>query len=643
MIPKETIDRIIDAARVEEVVGDFVNLRRRGANMIGLCPFHDEKTPSFNVSPTKGIFKCFGCGKAGDSVTFVMEHEHLSFTEAIKFIGKKYGIEVEDKVLTSEEAAVELQREALYSVLQFAQQYYSDLMLTSDEGRSVGLGYFTDRGFDETTIKRFQLGYSSSARDAFVLHATSHGYKTDILEKAGLIAQSQGRHYDRFFGRVIFPILGLSGRVIAFAGRILVKSDTQAKYVNSPETEIYHKSSVLYGLFQARKGISTADNCYLVEGYTDVISLSQAGIENVVASSGTSLTVEQIRLIRRYTTNITILYDGDEAGIKASFRGIDMILEEGMNVKVLLFPGGDDPDSFVRKHRPKEVKTYITERAVDFIKFRTGLLLKEAKGDPIKLTALAKELLHSISLIPDPISRTYFIRQCSAEMGIDERTLTGQLAKILFARKKKQMQSNDLPEPLIPIAEEGLPERLTSIDKREHELIACLINYGSSTFTFTEAVNKYETVEHIISAAHYIINELGDAVHFEHPSHRSIYKEFADYAGRGETPSEQYLINHPDAEVRNMVIDVMAISYTISENWKKRKITVKDPSQKLYLYVRSVILSYKLKIVMGQLREIDEKLKTTIDIDEATLLVQIKMELGNTKNQISGELSRVIL
>jgi DNA primase len=403
LIPKFTIDKIIDAARVEDVIGDFITLKKRGSNLLGLCPFHGEKSPSFTVSPAKGIYKCFGCSKSGTAVNFIMDHESLSYPEALKYLANKYGIEVVEKEVTNEEKAQQNEKESLYIVMQYAQKYFTDLLLNDDLGRSIGLGYFTERGFSQATIDKFQLGYSSDERRKFSETAVKNSYKPEYLVKTGMSILSNNHVdgnpitvtdiFDRYTGRVMFPIHNITGKVIGFGGRILTNDKKQAKYINSPQTDIYDKSKTLYGLFQAKKTIIQEDTCFLVEGYTDVISMHQSGIENVVASSGTSLTVEQIKLIHRFTKNITILYDGDLAGIKASFRGIDLILEEGMNVRVLLFPDGDDPDSYSKKVTNDEFKAFIKSNSKDFIAFKTSLLYQEAENDPIKRAELIKDIV----------------------------------------------------------------------------------------------------------------------------------------------------------------------------------------------------------------------------------------------------------
>ena len=427
MIPKETVSQIIETARVDEVVGEYVSLKKRGANLLGLCPFHNEKTPSFTVSPAKGIYKCFGCGKAGSSVNFIMEHEHYTYPEALKYLARKYNIEIEEEELSAEQIQEANEKESLYIVTQFAASYFEEQLWKSENGRAIGLSYFKERGFHETTIEKFKLGFSPDEWEAFTKAALEKGYKLDFLEKTGLSIVKGEKQFDRFKGRVMFPIQNISGRVIGFGGRTLSADKKTAKYLNSPESEIYHKSKVLYGLNFAKKSIVENDNCYLVEGYTDVISFHQNEVENVVSSSGTSLTAEQIKLIKRYSSNITILFDGDAAGIKAAFRGIDMILEEGMNVKVIAFPEGEDPDSYAKSHSSEELKKFLKNNAVDFIRFKTTLLLEETTNDPIKRAGLIKEIVQSIALIPEPISRSVYLQECSKLLEIDEQSLLSEL------------------------------------------------------------------------------------------------------------------------------------------------------------------------------------------------------------------------
>ena len=431
MIDQLTIDRINEAAHIEDVVGDYVTLRKRGVNLLGLCPFHNEKTPSFTVSPAKGIFKCFGCGKGGNSVHFIMEHEQLSYVEALKYLARKYHIEVVEKEMTPEEEAARNDRESMLLVNEYAQKYFTNILHNHIDGKAVGLGYFRERGFRDDIIRKFQLGYCLDEKDGFTKDALKSGYKKEFLVKTGLTIEGENNYVaDRFRGRVMFPVHSLSGKVLAFGGRILKKDEKLAKYVNSPESEIYHKSNELYGIFFAKQAIVRHDRCYLVEGYTDVISMFQSGIENVVASSGTSLTPGQIRLIHRFTENVTVLYDGDPAGIKASIRGIDLLLEEGLNIKVLLLPDGDDPDSFARKNNASDFIRFVEENSVDFIRFKTSLLLNEVGNDPIKRAGLVQDIVRSIAIIPNQLIRSEYVKECSTLLDVNEQMLYHEIAKI---------------------------------------------------------------------------------------------------------------------------------------------------------------------------------------------------------------------
>lgn len=443
MIDQQTVDRILDAANIVEVVSDFVTLRRRGANYVGLCPFHDEKTPSFSVSPARGICKCFSCGKGGNSVHFIMEHEQVNFYEALKYLARKYNIEIQERQLTEEEQQRKTDRESMLIVNEFAQKFFATSLTENAEGRSIGMSYFRERGFGEDIIKKFGLGYSPDKRDALAQEAIRKGYKKEYLLKTGLCLESQqGSLYDRYKGRVIFPIHSISGKVIAFGGRILKKDEKAAKYVNSPESEVYHKSDVLYGIYHAKQAIVKNDSCYLVEGYTDVLSMHQAGIENVVASSGTSLTPGQIRLIHRFTNNITVLYDGDAAGIKASMRGIDLILQEGMNIKVVLLPDGDDPDSFSKKQSAADFTAYIRAHETDFIRFKANLLMEGAGNDPIKRATLIGEIVRSIAIIPDNILRTVYIQDCARLLSVDEKMLLREVNAIRRDKREQEIANN---------------------------------------------------------------------------------------------------------------------------------------------------------------------------------------------------------
>ena len=511
LISRDTIQTILETAQIDEVVGDFVSLKKRGVNYLGLCPFHNEKTPSFTVSPAKGIFKCFGCGKAGNSVNFIMEHEHFSYPEALKYLAKKYQIEIEEKEQTPEEIKLLNERETLLHITEFAQKHFTENLFESEEGKAIGLTYFKERGFFIETIRKFQLGYSPEKWDNFTETALKSGYKEENLIKTGLsIKKEDGSLYDRFRGRVIFPIHGLSGKVIGFTSRILSADTNKPKYVNSPESEIYNKSKTLYGIFFAKNAIVANDNCFLVEGNTDVISLFQGGIENVVASSGTSLTAEQIKLIKRYTYNITILYDGDKAGIKASIRGVDMILEEGMNVKVVIFPDGEDPDSYARNNSPSALKKYISESATDFIHFKVKLLADEAANDPIKKANLIKEIVSSISLIPDNITRSVYVKECHHLLDVSEQILINEVNKIL---KKKFKKETDTKEELLPEPDEFIQEKQVETDdlnseSQEYHIIELLFSYGNKEVTTGYLEEDEEKTEIKETVAKIIIDSL---------------------------------------------------------------------------------------------------------------------------------------
>jgi DNA primase len=658
LIPKDTIDKIFEAARVEEVVGDFITLKKRGANLLGLCPFHGEKSPSFTVSPVKGIYKCFGCGKSGNAVNFIMEHESMTYPEALKYLAKKYNIEIVEKEITPEERAVQNERESLYIVSSYAQKYFSDNLWDSDEGKSVGLSYFRDRGFTDETIKKFQLGYSFEERTAFSKAAVHAGYKPDYLVKTGLSILSdkfktedggeiKGEHlFDRYGGRVMFPIQNVTGRVIGFGGRILGADKKFAKYVNSPQSDIYDKSKVLYGLYFAKKQIVQDDNCYLVEGYTDVISMHQTGIENVVSSSGTSLTVEQIRLIHRFTNNITILYDGDVAGIKASFRGIDLILEQGMNVKVLLFPDGDDPDSYSKKHSSEEVKDFIKKNANDFIKFKTNLLYAEAKTDPVKKGALVKEIIESISIVPDSIIRNEYIAQCSHILQVDEQTLVFQVKQTRDTKKVKtatdeqkaaekeairnpeeKRSSSNTNNEVKDDLQKLLDAELNPFTEQEKNIVRLLLNYGNKLIDVqhTSAENEILTAE--MSIAEYVLLVLNlDELSFIDPVYQMFLYEFMLQIHGGKIPAATHFTNHSNPNISATAINLISSNHVLSDKWKARhNIYISHETDNLKKTVDHDLYAYKEKRLQKLLKEEIEKLKTTTNDDEVqTLLISIQ-------------------
>ncbi len=642
MIKPETIQRIIDTARIEEVIGDFVTLKKRGVNYLGLCPFHNEKTPSFSVSPAKGIYKCFGCGKAGNAVNFIIEHEHYSYPEALKYIANKYNIEVEEEEVTPEMQQDIDERESMFAVNSFVSKYFQYNLTESEEGKSVALSYLKERDYREPTIKKFELGYSIDQWHNYSNHAIDNGFKKEILTKVGLSIDKDSGLIDRFRGRVIFPIHNLTGKVIGFGGRILSSEKSTAKYINSPESDIYNKSRVLYGIYFSRSEIVKQNNCYLVEGYTDVISLHQAGIENVVASSGTSLTEDQIRLIKRFTPNITILFDGDTAGIKASFRGIDLILEQGMNVKIVLFPDGEDPDSFVRKHRTSEIEEFITTKAKDFIDFKTNLLLDETVGDPSKKAELIKEIVQTISHIPDGINRSVYIKECSTIMEVPEQTLMNELNKRLRQRFRKQSESRD-----VQIADAETKQSLEQqievdpfdLSSNEKQLMRLLIQYSQNIITVDDP-EKDQDIETRVDD--FILCELrNEQISFSNKTYNEILDEFIQARDGDSYLSEAYFTNHSRTKIASEVIELLATPYQLSNNWKKNRIYVKLEEEQLSFLVVTTLLSLKGKHVDKQLRQVMELMKTAGNEEVNDLITQYNI-LKEISRKINLELTRVI-
>ncbi|MBS1638368.1 MAG: DNA primase [Bacteroidetes bacterium] len=662
MIPKDTIDKIIDAARVEEVIGDFITLKKRGANLLGLCPFHGEKTPSFTVSPSKGIYKCFGCGKAGNAVNFIMDLEKLSYPEALKYLARKYGIEVVEKEITPEERAVQNEKESLYIVAQYAQKYFSDLLLNDDLGRSIGLGYFYERGFTNAIIEKFQLGYSSEERRRFSETAVKNGYKPEYLVKTGLSILSNNHVegqpikvsdiFDRYTGRVIFPIHNLSGRVIGFGGRILTSDKKQAKYINSPQTDIYDKSKVLYGLYQAKKTIVEKDTCYLVEGYTDVLSMHQSGIENVVASSGTSLTVEQIKLIHRFTKNIVILYDGDYAGIKASFRGIDLILEEGMNVRVLLFPDGDDPDSYSKKVSNEAFQEFIKNNSRDFISFKTNLLYEDAKNDPIRRADLIKDIVESISVIPDAINRSVYVKECSRIMDISEQVLQQEINKILRKRGEKgkgpareETQNSAAEITLAPELEETLEAVTTEIvsEHKELELLRLMMQYGNILIEIEAEDGEKEHHMFELSVCEYIIFELWrDNIQFQNPIYQMVFEEFQHELAEERLPPAKHFLNHPNPAISKVAVDISSFNDTLSDKWLHYGVYVIDEKYQLKKAVQHAVFSLKETRVMGMIQEEQELLRQPLSDDELEAVLKRLKFYNDLKVRVNKLLGRTV-
>lgn len=654
MIDQATIDRIMDAAQIVDVVSEFVTLRKRGVNYIGLCPFHNEKTPSFSVSPSKGVCKCFSCGKGGNVVHFIMEHEQLSYYEALKWLAKKYNIEIKERELTDEEKQAHSLRESLFVVNQFASEYFQNILYNNIDGQRIGMTYLRGRGFRDDIIKKFQLGYSTDNHDALARAALQKGYKEEFLVKTGLCYRKEdGTLRDRFWGRVIFPVHTISGKVVAFGGRVLsaATKNVQMKYVNSPESEIYHKSRELYGIYFAKQAIVRQDRCFLVEGYTDVISMHQSGIENVVASSGTALTSEQIRLIHRFTNNITVLYDGDGAGIKASIRGIDMLLEEGMNVKVCLLPDGDDPDSFARKHNATDYQAYINDHEVDFIRFKTDLLMEEAGKDPIKRASLISSIVKSISVIPDAIVRSVYIRECSQLLQMEEKVLIEATAKLIEqareAKFKEQQRKKEREQRLTATPQASVPESSPETQTnetpaadftsetgnapfppepvpfptepytsyipsegneqkvfyaKEEDLVRMLIRYGEKVMCYVEN----ETGEQIpFTVTECIASGLKeDELQFYDPLHRLVLQECEAHLNDPNFNPERYFIAHPDPAVSKLAVDLVSDRYQLSKYHSKGQKIVSD-EERLYELVPRLLLDFKLSIV-------EEEMKHTI-------------------------------
>jgi DNA primase len=639
LIPKDTVDKIIETSRIEEVVGDFVSLKRRGTSMIGLCPFHNEKTPSFHVSVGKGIFKCFGCAKGGDSVRFIMEHEKATYPEALRYLANKYSIEIAEVENTPEEQAVNDKRESLYIVSAWAARFFQQQMLETDEGKSIGLSYFKERGFRDDIIKKFELGYSPDVWDALTQNGLSEGYNIQFLEETGLtIRKENDKFYDRFRGRVMFPIHSFTGRVIGFGGRTLKTDKAVPKYVNSPESDIYHKSNVLYGLFFAKKSMRDEDNCYLVEGYSDVLSVHQAGIENVVASSGTSLTIEQIRMIGRFTKNITILYDGDDAGIKASLRGLDMILEEGLNEKIVLFPDGDDPDSYVQKFGSAAFKSHIEGSKKDFILFKTSILLRDAGNDPIKRAGIIREVVESIAKIPDGIKASVFVRECSSLLQIEERVLISEMNKIRLGKLKRDTNFNPQAVQPEPVQNPDILEQtgISDTDEaQEKEIVRLLLNYGHELVHWDDITDTY--------IAPYIISNLAD-VTFEHPLCIQIIEEYKKQLENGELPSEQDFIKNSDHQIADLAIAMVSSPYILSENWyAKRKIYVKNEAENLRSTVLGGIFHLKKRKVDRILRKIRDEIQAEQDADNQAILMRRYMQVKEVEKGISLFLGSVIL
>ena len=695
MIDQPTIDRILDAAQIYDVVSDFVTLRKRGVNYVGLCPFHDDKTPSFYVSPAKGLCKCFACGKGGNAVHFIMEHEQMSYPEALKYLAKKYGIEIKERELSNEEKLAQSERESLFIVNQFARDYFQNILRNHVDGRSIGMAYFRNRGFRDDIIEKFQLGYCTESHDAMAQEAIKKGYKKEFLIKTGLCYETDDhRLRDRFWGRVIFPVHTLSGKVVAFGGRVLASATkgVKVKYVNSPESEIYHKSNELYGIYFAKQAIVKQDRCFLVEGYTDVISMHQSGIENVVASSGTALTPGQIRLIHRFTNNMTVLYDGDAAGIKASIRGIDMLLEEGMNIKVCLLPDGDDPDSFARKHNSTEFRQFIQEHETDFIRFKTNLLLEDAGKDPIKRAELIGNLVQSISVIPEAIVRDVYIKECAQLLRVEDKLLVSEVAKRREMQAEKRAEqtererraaarnNTEATAAQVPYTEGDAPLKTadgTSLPpdmaaeyagspippednyvsfipqegkegqefyKYERLILQMIVRYGEKIMC--NATNE-EGQETPVSVIEYVINDLKqDELSFHNPLHRQILTEAATHIHDAGFTAERYFLAHPETTISKLSAELISNRYQLSKYHSKSKKIVTD-EERLYELVPALMINFKYAIVREELKHMMSALQDPAvanDEEKCNAIMKRSREMREVQSIMAKRLGdRVVL
>ncbi len=690
MIDQATIDRIMDAAQIYDVVSDFVTLRKRGVNYVGLCPFHDDKTPSFYVSPAKGLCKCFACGKGGNAVHFIMEHEQLTYPEALRFLAKKYGIEIKERELTGEEKAAQSERESLFVVNQWANDYFRRTLRQTEEGRNIGMAYFRSRGFRDDIIEKFQLGYCTESHDAMAREALSKGYKKEYLVKTGLCYETDDhRLRDRFWGRVIFPVHTLSGKVVAFGGRVLAAATkgVKVKYVNSPESEIYHKSNELYGMYQAKQAIVKQDRCYLVEGYTDVISMHQSGVENVVASSGTALTTQQIKMIHRFTNNLTVLYDGDAAGIKASLRGIDMLLEEGMNIKVCLLPDGDDPDSYARKHNSTEFQDFIKEHETDFIRFKTNLLMEDAGQDPIRRAELISNIVQSISVIPEAIVRDVYIKECAQLLHVEDRLLVSEVAKRREKEAERKAEQRErerrrttadapatasetaapdgIPAPqaddLPPEAAAQTPPSAETVDnyisfipqegkegqefyRYERLILQMVVRYGERVMC---NVPDEEGKEIPVTVIEFVVADLQqDDLAFHNPLHRRMLAEATEHLHDDGFRAEHYFVAHPDPVISRLSTELISDRYQLSKyHYKNQKIVTDE--ERLYELVPLLTTNFKYAIVGEELKHMMRALQDpAVAHDEAqcNALMKRYSELREVQSLMAKRLGdRVVL
>lgn len=651
MIAPKTVQEVVETAKIEEVVQEFVSLKRTGANMKGLCPFHNEKTPSFTVSPSKNLFKCFGCGKGGTPVTFVMEHETMNYPEAIRYLAKKYNIEIEEKEVTQEEREAMQWNDSLYVVNEFARQYFYEQLTETDKGKSIGLSYFKERGYRDETIKKFGLGYAQDARDAFTQYALSKGHKLEMLKNLGLTT-SKGN--DFFWNRVMFTIFNLSGKPVAFAGRIMQKGAKAAKYINSPETEIYHKSKTVYGLFQAKTAIRKLDECILVEGYTDVMTLSQAGIENVVSASGTALTEDQLRLVHRFTPNLKIIFDGDPAGVKAALRGLDLALEQDLNVKIVLLPEGEDPDSYLQNVGAKAFQEYINSHSRDFILFKIELLLEEARHDPIKKAELVKDILGSIARIPDQIKRSIYVQECARLMKMEEESLLRELNKVMMGRAKKTSQRQEMERRKAqraagetdagttgekaagPVEVQG-PATGKGHEFQERDIVRILVSAG----------DKWYDEEKKITVGAFVLENIEEILNsFDNKSYQHLVQEAKELLKSSGKVSPQHFINHQDKDISDLAIDLMYSPYEYSPGWGERNIFLKTQKMPEENYLRDsnhALKIFKLRKIEKLYNENQERMRELKDASQLDILLKVQMKLMTMRNELAKELNIIVL
>lgn len=639
MIDQQTIEKILDAAHIEEVVAEFVNLKKRGVNLVGLCPFHDDKTPSFYVSPTKGLCKCFACGKGGNAVHFVMQHEQMSYPEALRWLAKKYHIEVEEKELTSEERKTQSERESLFIVNEYAMQYFKQTLRTHADGKSIAQAYFRSRGIRDDIVEKFHLGYCTSGRDAFAAEAVRKGYRREYLLKTGLCYEKEdGSIRDRFWGRVIFPWFNISGKVVGFGGRVLdsrTKGVAQ-KYVNSPESDIYSKRRELYGLYQAKQSIVKHDHVYMVEGYTDVIAMHQCGLENVVANSGTALSETQVRTLHRFTSNITLIYDGDEAGIKASFRGINMLLSEGMNVKVLLLPDGDDPDSFARKHNAESFRRYISEHEVNFIRFKTGMLLKEASGDPVKRAQLISDIAQSIGLVPNEVLRYAYLKECAQLLDADEQVIQNEIRRVVEGRTEEHVKRHAAEPASVVQTEAEVPSPFAPVvvDGKETELIRMVVRYGERTVCSVPCEDGGEMEVSVAEYIHYNLTQ--DDLSLQHPVYLRMLCEAVSHIGTEGWTAERHFLSHPDAEISAAAVELASDRFQLSRSNER---DIRKDDDRLHELIPHLLMEYKLSILKAEMKEVMQQLQSPEVMQDSARTMEV-MKRCKELQEILMEISK---